>query len=56
MGDGRAHERAAAAAAVAAAAAEFSYEPPTCMPVAYDPGAKWGEKMAAALALAADSC
>lgn len=55
VGDGRAHER--AAAAVAAAAAELSYAPPTCIgPAAYDPGAKWGEKMAAALALAADSC
>lgn len=51
VGDGRAHERAAAAAFAAAA----SYEPaPTCE---YDPGAKCGEKIAAALAAeAADSC
>lgn len=56
VGDGRAHER--AAAAFAAAAAELSYEPPTCIePEEYDPGAKCGEKIAAALAaLAADSC
>lgn len=43
VGDGRAQER-------AAVAAELSYDPTCIGPVAYDPAAKWGEKIAALLA------